>query len=49
MKTNKEYFCAGWNRIFKWDDLVLKAQNSCYMYQLYVLVIRKQQIFKLLT
>ena len=25
MKSKKEYFCGIWNRIFKYDDLRLKA------------------------
>ena len=38
MKSKKEYFCGIWNRIFKYEDLRLKAQNSCFVYQLYVSV-----------
>ena len=38
MKSKKEYFCGIWNRIFKCEDLRLKAQNSCFVYQLYVSV-----------
>ena len=29
MKSNMEYFCGGWNRIFKWEYLCLKAYDSC--------------------
>ena len=38
MKSKKKYFCGVWNRIFKYEDLRLKAQNSCFVYQLYVSV-----------
>ena len=38
LKSNpKECFCGVWNRIFKYEDLRLKAQNGCFVYQLYVL------------
>ena len=36
MKSKKEYFCGIWNRIFKYEDLRLKAQNCCFVYQLCV-------------
>eukprot|EP00731_Ephydatia_muelleri_P017601 Em0010g699a len=32
MKSKKEYFCGVWNRVFKYEDLCLKAQNSCFVY-----------------
>ena len=35
MKSKEEYFGGVWNRIFKYEDLRLKAQNSCFVYQLY--------------